>query len=197
MKSRFVIGCALIVVLLLVIGGYLFWRIKTPPHVAENFKELPSAEKQRRRRETQQLEQQVKDVVRSIKAGNKSSFRLEANAEQLNTLVQDRVRTEKFAIHDLRVGLDDNELTLQGIVPFKGMETTATLTGDVKAENGKLKYSVKKFLIGGLFEAPSKWKRKIEDSVEKNLNKLLTNENIHITRAAVEGKKLIIEGEPR
>jgi hypothetical protein len=135
--------------------------------------------------------------VRNIKNGDNSLFRLAASEETLNTLVQDRLNTDKFAIRDLRVGLADGQLTLQGTVPFKGMETTATLTGDVRAENGRIAYNVDKFLLGGLFEAPEKWKKKVEKAVNEHLNKLLGDQNINITRAVVEDKQLIVEGQPQ
>jgi hypothetical protein len=197
MKSRTAKGCLFVVLLLIIAGGYVFWRIKTPPKIAENFKELSPAEQQRRRDAAQQKLSEVEDVIHNIKRGDKSPFKLTASEETLNTLVQDRINTDKFAIHDLRIGLGDNDLTLQGTVPFKGMETTATLSGTVRAENGKLAYRVDRFLLGGLFDAPAKWKKKVERGVNEHLNKLLGGQKINITRAAVENKELVIEGQPQ
>jgi hypothetical protein len=197
MNSRFA-KIGLIVVLLVVIGGgYLFWRIKTPPTVGENFKTLPAEEQQRRREDARKLEDQVQEVIRKKKGGDKSPFRLTASEAQLNTLLQDRINTEKFPIHDLRAGLEDGQLTLQGTVPYKGTDVQATLSGKVSAEDGKVAYKVESLLLGGLFQAPDKWKRKVEKQVTPQINKALEHENINITRAAVEDKQLILEGVPR
>ena len=197
MKSRYAIGCALGAVLLIVGIVYLAWRAKTPPKVAENFRQLPPQEQQRRRVEARQLEDQVQEVARKVKSGDKTPFRLVATEDQLNTLVQDRINTDKFAIRDLRVGLDNNQFTLQGTLPYKGVQATATLSGTVSAQDGKLDYKVDSFLIGGLFQAPKKWRRTVEEKITPQLNKLLVEENLYISRAAVEDKQLIIEGAPR
>lgn len=194
MKSRIAIGCLGLIILLVAGGGYLFWRAKTPPRVGEDFKSLPREEQQRRRTEAQKLEDQTADIVRRVKSGDRKPFRLVATEQQLNTLLQDRIRTDKFALKDLRVGLKPKQLSLQGTVPYKGLETTATLTGDISAQNGRVKFNADKLLIGGLFEAPGDWKEKVEKQVDSQLNKLLSNAKVNITRAAVEEGQLILEG---
>ena len=159
MKSRFVKGCLGLILLIALGGGFLYWRIRTPPKVAEDFKKLPEAEKKKRRGDAKELQDSVQDTVRKIKSGDKTPFKLVATENQLNTLLQDRINTDKFPIHDLRVGLDNEQLTLQGIAPYKGMETTVTMTGTITAENGKLNYKVDSLLLGGLLQAPHKWKK--------------------------------------
>jgi hypothetical protein len=194
MKSSFAKGCLGLVLLLIVGGGYLFWRAKTPPTVGENFKTLPQEEQQRRRSDAKKLEEQTADIVRRVKSGDRKPFRLVATEQQLNTLLQDRIRTDKFALKDLRVGLKSKQLSLQGTVPYKGLETTATLTGDISAQNGRVKFDADKLLIGGLFEAPGDWKGKVEQQVDNQLNKLLSNAKVNITNAAVEDGQLVLEG---
>ncbi len=194
MKSIFAKGCLGLVLLLIVGGGYLFWRAKTPPTVGEDFKVLSREEQQRRRNDAQKLEDQTADIVRRVKSGDRKPFRLVATEQQLNTLLQDRIRTDKFALKDLRVGLKSKQLSLQGTVPYKGLETTATLTGDISAQNGRVKFNADKLLIGGLFEAPGDWKEKVEKQVDSQLNKLLSNAKVNVTRAAVEDGQLVLEG---
>lgn len=197
MKSPFVKGCLGVLLLLVLGGGFLFWRIKTPPRVGEDFKSLSPAEKQARREDAKKLEEQTADVVRRVKSGDTTPFRIVASEEQLNTLLQDKVRTEKFAIHDLRVGLKTHQLSLQGVVPYKGFDATMTLTGDVVAENGNIVFKADDLLIGGLAKAPDKWKKKIEKQVTKQLGKLLDNADVNVTNASVENGQLVIEGARR
>lgn len=197
MKSPYAKGCLAVVLLIALGGGYLFWRFKTPPTVADDFTALSVEEQKRRRQDARQFEDEVQDRIRKIKNGDKSPFKLAASEERLNTLLQDRIHTDKFPIRNLRVGLGDGKLALQGVVPYKGAEVTATLSGEVTAANGKLLYKVDSLMLGGLFQAPDKWKEKVQEEVSKNLNKLLENQNVEITRAAVEDKQLIIEGTPR
>lgn len=197
MKSRTAKGCFVVVLLLAIGGGFLYWRATTPPRVAENFRELSPEEKQRRRENARRLEEEVQGVARDIRRGDKKPFQIVASEEQLNTLLQDRINTDKFPIRDLRAGLADGKLTLQGTVPYKGLETTATLSGNVSAQNGKVVYRIDSLLMGGLFQAPEKWKRKVEKEVGSQLNKLLEGQDIDMTRAAVENKQLVLEGTPR
>lgn len=197
MKSPFAKGCLGLFIILIAGAGYIFWRVKNPPVVGENFSVLTAEQKTQRRQSAKQLEDQVSDVVRKVKSGDRSPFRIVATEQQLNTLLQDRIRTEKFAIKNLRAGLDTKQLTLQGDVPYKGLETTATLVGDISAQNGKVLFETDSLLIGGLLEAPKDWKRKIEDQVTTQLNKLIENANVNVTKASVENKQLVIEGAPR
>jgi hypothetical protein len=194
MKSPFAKGCLGVLLLLILGGGFIFWRFKTPPKVGENFKALSPQQKQTRRKDAKKLEEEAADVVRRVKRGDTTPFRLVASEQQLNTLFQDKLRTEKFAIRDLRVGLKPHELSLQGTVPYKGFNATLTLTGDVIAENGKIIFKANDLLIGGLARAPDKWKKKIEKQVTKQLGKLLDNADVKVTNASVENGSLILEG---
>lgn len=197
MKSPFAKGCLALIVLFIAGSGYLFWRAKTPPTVGEDFKSLPREEQQRRRNDARKLEEQTSDIVHRVRNGDRKPFRLVATEQQLNTLLQDRIRTDKFALKDLRVGLKSRQLSLQGTVPYKGLETTATLTGDISAQDGRVAFNADQLLIGGLFEAPGNWKKKVESQVTSQLNKLLKNANVNITRAVIEDGQLVIEGAAR
>ncbi len=197
MKSPFARGCLGLFVILIIGAGYLFWRIKNPPVVGDNFAVLTEAQKAQRRQSAKVLEDQVSDVVRKVKSGDRTPFRIVASEPDLNTLLQDRIRTEKFVIKNLRAGLDSNQLTLQGDVPYNGLETTATLVGNISAKDGKVLFKTESLLLGGLLEAPKKWKKKIETQVTNQLNKLIEGSNVNVTKAAVEDKKLVIEGAPR
>ena len=197
MKSPFAKGCLGLFVILIAVAGYVFWRVKNPPVVGDNFAVLTEAQKTQRRQSRKVLEDHVSDVARKVKSGDRTPFRIVASEPDLNTLLQDRIRTEKFAIKNVRAGLDSNQLTLQGDVPYKGLETTATLVGNISAQDGKVLFKTESLLIGGLLEAPKEWKSKIETQVTTQLNKLIEGAKVNVTKASVEDKKLIIEGAPR
>jgi len=197
MKSPFAKGCLGLFMLLILGFGFVFWRWKHPPVVGETFSTLTAEQKTQRRRDARKLEDQVSDVIRNVKNGDRSAFQIVATEQQLNTLLQDRIRTEKFIVRNLRTGLDSQKLTLQGDVPYNGLETTLTLTGNISAQDNKVLFQTEGLLIGGLFEAPKKWKRKIETQVTTQLNKLLENANVNVTKVSIEEKQLVIAGQPR
>ncbi len=197
MKSPFAKGCLGFFVILIAVAGYVFWRVRNPPVVGDNFAVLTEVQKTQRRQSAKVLEDQVSDVVRKVKSGDRTPFRIVASEPDLNTLLQDRIRTEKFALKNVRAGLDSNQLTLQGDVPYKGLETTATLVGNISAQDGKVLFKTESLLLGGLLEAPKEWKSKIETQVTTQLNKLIEGAKVNVTKASVEDKKLIIEGAPR
>ena len=197
MKSPFAKGCLGLFVLLFLGVGFLFWRLKHPPIVGENFATLNPEQKKQRRQEAKKLEDQVSDVIRNVKNGDRSAFQIIATEQQLNTLLQDRIRTEKFIVKNLRTGLDSQKLTLQGDLPYKGLETTMTLSGSVSVQDSKVLFKTEGLLIGGLFEAPKSWKRKIETQVTSQLNKLLENANVNVTQVSIAEKQLVISGQPR
>jgi len=197
MKSPFAKGFLGLFVILFFAAGYVFWRVKNPPVVGEKFSALTKEQKTQRRQDAKKLEDQVADVYDKIKDGDRAPFQIIATEQQLNTLLQDRIRTEKFVVKNLRTGLDSQKLSLQGDVPYKGLETTFTLVGNISAQNGKVLFKTESLLIGGLMEAPKSWKRKIETQVTNQLNKLLEKINVDVTKVSIEEKRLVIEGTPR
>lgn len=197
MKSCFTKGCLVVVLLLLVGGGYLFWRAKTSPKIAEDFRTLAPQIQKERRTEAQKTVDNVEQIMRRAHSGDKSPFRLVFSEDVLNTLLQDRINTEKFPIHDLRIGLANGQLAMQGVLPYKGMEVTATLSGSLSAQGGKIIYNADSLLFNGLLPAPKKWKERAETEIGKGLNKLIEQQNIKITRAAIENQQLLLEGVPR
>src|SRR5688500_1662908 len=109
-------------------------------------------------------------------------------------MLQDRFRTDKCPIRNLRIGMDDGKLAEQGNVLYQGIETVVTLNGSVSAQNGEIVYTVDSILLGGLFRAPKKWNRKVEKQVTENLNKLVKDQNVEITNVTIADKQLVIEG---
>jgi hypothetical protein len=111
----------------------------------------------------------------------------------LNTILQDRLRTEKFAIRDLRAGLHPERLELQGQVEYKGVNVVATLGGNINVQDGQMVFKADYLKFGGL-PAPSKIKEKVESETNKNLNKLLLNVPGRIDRVTIEEGRMSIAG---
>jgi hypothetical protein len=190
MKSRpYLIAAGALAVLVL----FLVWRARTPPVVGETFSQLPPEQQHQRREEVKQLEAQVNDIAASARRKEHKPFTLTVTEAQLNTILQDRLRTEKFAIRDLRAGLVPERLELQGEVDYKGVKVVATLGGSVKVQNDQMVFNADYLKFGGL-PAPSKIKEKVESETNKNLNKLLLNAPGKIDRVTIEQGKMSIEG---
>jgi hypothetical protein len=188
------LGC---IALLVVLGfaGYGAYYAAYPPRVGGvAFKELPPATQKERRVEAQKLVEQVEDVARAAKKDEKKSFILTATEEQLNTLLQDRLRTEKFPIRDLRAGLSPNLLTLQGTINYQGFDAPATMTGTVSAQGGALQFKVDTLQIAGI--PMGSWKEKAQKAVDSSLNKAFGNgNNTRINSVKIESGLLTVTGQ--
>src|SRR5688500_3921432 len=98
MKSRLYLPIAAVAVGALVF--FLIWRARTPPQVGMDFSQLPPEQQQQQREEVKQLEAQVSDIAASARRKEHKPFTLTVTEAHLNTILQDRLRTEKFAIRD-------------------------------------------------------------------------------------------------
>lgn len=195
-------GCLLSLAALLGLAVFLFWKGRTPPAVVSvssvPLSQLPPQKQQERRRDAQKLTDQVSKLARSAKRREHKKFTITATQDQLNTLLQDRLKTEKFAIHNLSVGLGPDTLKLQGKVPYRGVEVTATLSGNIRVTKGKLDYELQSLLLTmplGTVNAPQKWKDKVQREVTRGLNALLDRAPGRIDKATIEQGEMTIEGE--
>ena len=188
-------GCGLFVFLLIAALGYGAWRVLTPPRVDPGvpLSQLPPAQRAQRREEAKQLETQVNEIVRQGREHRQKSFVLEISAAQLNTLLQDRVDTRKFPIRNLRIGLEPGQLLAQGEARVSGFSGTATLSGALTAQNGKLQFATQNLKIGGL-SAPSSWQKKVDKSLTQRLNEALKDAPGRIDRVTIETDKMIVSG---
>jgi len=195
MTSRARQGCALGAVVLCGLAGFLAWRASTPPRVTDTvpFSQAAPQEQQQRREEAKRFTDQVNEVAASARRKEKKPFTITATEQVLNTLLQDRLDTEKFPVRDLRAGLEPGKVVLQGRVLYKGFDAVATLGGNIVANKGKLEFKADSLQVGGL-PAPANWKNKIETTVTEKLNQLLKNAPGRINSVAVEQDKLTIEG---
>jgi len=187
----------LLLLLLPLLAAGLVWRARTAPQVGEAipFAQLPPEEQARRREDAARLREDIKKVARAARSSNRQPFKVVASQQQLNTLLQDSLRTEKFEVRDLRVGLQPEELALQGTVNHKGMDVVVTLTGNVVVEHNKLAFQMKTLRLAGL-PAPRNLHQKVETLISQRLNHLLKDVPGQITRVALEQQQLTIEGVP-
>ena len=188
------IGClaGLVVLLLAAFGAY---RTLFPARVGgAAFSQLPPQTQKARRVEAQKLVEKVEAIARDAHTNGKKTFEISASEEQLNTLLQDRLRTEKFPISDLRVGLTPGVLTLQGNVKYSGLEAPATLTGTLAAQNGTLVYTIDSLSVSGL-PAPRKLKDKAQKAIEDSLQKAFSREkNARVETVEIGAGQLLIKG---
>lgn len=192
MKARKV-GLIVLLVLLCV-GGLAWWKTRAPQVGGVPFAQLSPAQQQERRQDAEKLETQVREIAQSARKKERKPFKITASEDQLNTLLQDRIRLEKAPIRDIKAGLQPDVLSVQGTVNYNGIDVVATLDGQIGVRDGKLSYEVDSLKLGG-FNAPEKWKGRVEKVVAEKLNKAFADAPGRITRAQIEAGKLTIEGE--
>lgn len=184
----------LILIAVIGAGAFFVYKKVTPPQITNSvpFAQLSPQEKTRRRADAQKLTAQVEKVAREIKSGDRKTFRIQATEEQLNTLLQERLDTSKFPVRDLNVGLSPGELAMQGRILYQGIDTTATLTGNVQVKDGKLDFQaadvkVQGFSVGSL-------KGKAEKEITRALNQWSETMPGRLENVSVEDQKITIEG---
>ena len=183
-------------ILLLIIGAsaYAIYRKVSPPPVGNSvpFAQLTPQEKAKRRVDVQKLNEQIDKVVREAKSGEKKTFHIEASEEQLNTLLQDRLDASKFPVRDLNVGLSPGELALQGRVNYKGIDATATLSGDISVRDGQLDFQAGELKVQGF--SVGSLKKKAQKEVTRALNSWSEKLPGKIETVTIEDQKITIEG---
>lgn len=182
---------------LVIVGFFSFgvYRSVFPPRVGGvAFSQLPPETQKERRAEAQRLVEDVEQVARSARRKENKNFSLTATEDQLNTLLQDRLRTEKFPISDLRAGLSPGVLTLQGTVKYQGFDVPATLDGTLEAQNGALQFQINSLSLSGL-PAPGNIKEKAEKSISQGLQKAFSKDsNARVEKVIIESGKLTVQG---
>ena len=189
-------GClGALALLLLLPAGFWAWTHLAGPRLDRTpLAKLPAPEQQKRRVEARQLEDQVRDIGRSARSGEKKAFTLEVTDQQLNTLLQERLDTSKFPIRNLAVGFEPNRVVAQGDVKYNGFEATATLEGTVELREGRLAYTTDSLQVGGL-PAPKKWKSQLDSQVSEQLNRALSNAPGRVEKVQIEAGKMIVSGQ--
>lgn len=192
-------GCLALLALLL-LAGWTGYHVAFPARVGgAAFSQLPPQEKQQRRAQAQNLVTQIEEVARQARKNEPNAppktFVVEASEEQLNTLLQDRLRTEKFPISDLRVGLSQDLLTLQGTAKYGGIDWPATISGTLKAKNGALDYQIESLGVSG-YPAPGQLRKKAQSAIETGLQKAFEKrDHARIESVEIAPGKLTVRGQ--
>ncbi|HEX8550058.1 MAG TPA: hypothetical protein VF681_00745 [Abditibacteriaceae bacterium] len=184
----------LVILAFFALAGYGWWRAKTPPAVGEDFGRLAPATQQQRRADAQKLQDDVKELARAAKNNERRPFELRISESQLNTLLQDNIRSQNAPVKDLRAGISSEGIALQGQVNYQGIDAVVTMNGDLEVVENKLRYKVSSLQIGG-FPAPSSLRKNAEKQVSEQLNKYLLRAPGRIADVKFAAKEVVISGE--
>lgn len=176
-------------------GAFGVYRALNPPRVGGiSLAQLPAPEQQKRREEARQLTKQVGEVAKAVRAQTRQPFQIVATEEQLNTLLQDNLKTQNLPINNVRLGLQPGQIVLQGDGEYKGFNAPATLVGTLEAVNGGVQFKVQSLTVGG-FPAPEQWRTKIENAVGGNLKKFFqSGSSGRIEKVAIEAGRMTVSG---
>ncbi|BCM92442.1 hypothetical protein IAD21_04322 [Abditibacteriota bacterium] len=154
-------------------GGYYFYRSQTAPRVnVVPFSKLSKPEQEKRRAEAQDVVRQVEGIARASKQGEKKPFEVTLSQEELNTLLQDRLKAKNLPIENPRVGLQNGQLVVEADANYKGVSAPVSIVGSVTAQNGDVAFTVDSLTLS-VFSAPSDWKEKVQKAVDDGLKKAL------------------------
>ena len=163
----------LVVLLALCGGAFVWYRSKTAPRVQITpFAQLPKPEQQKRRAKAQDVVKQIEGIARDTKAGEKKPFEVVLSQDELNTLVQDRLKTKGLPVSNLRVGLQSGQIIIEGDGKYKKFSAPVSMAGTVRAQNGDVSFSLDTLSLGG-FPVPGDWKPKLQRAVDDGLKKAL------------------------
>jgi hypothetical protein len=174
------------------LGLFFAWRQSTAPVGGPSFSQLPAGEQEKRREDLRKLESEVGDIAQKAKAKQKAPFTLTVTEEHLNTLLQDRLRTEKAPIRDLRAALSPNQITLQGTVDYKGFSAPATMTGQLQVQNGQVTFRADSLNVQGL--PVGGFKDKIESEINKQLARGITEAPVTLESIEIAQGQMTLRG---
>jgi hypothetical protein len=188
-------GCVVALLAFGVLAAVVVWRLRTPPRFegAVPTAQLPAEQQEQRRENAQALENQIGDIAASARRREAKSFELKATAEQLTSLLEEHTGDPRSPIHDVRVGIQPGELAVQGIVPYRGLDVTITLKGNVVLRDNKLVYEADSLYLGGA-PAPAEYKAKAEQGITEKLNELYAKAPVRLDQVKLEPNLLVIDG---
>ena len=185
----------LLILLVFAAGGYFIYRAFSGPYVAPRIADLPPAQQAERRADADNLIKKVDEVARAARKNEKSEFSVTATQDQLNTLLQDKIKIKNSPVSNLSAALQPDSLVLSGRAKYNGIEVPVVITGDLKALNGGLNLQVQSLTLGG-FSAPANWKDKAQKAASDAIEKALSNgEKVRFESVQTESEKLTVTGK--
>ena len=184
-----------IVLLLIVAGGYVAYRAFSGPAVAPRLSDLPPAQQAERRADAQQLVEKVDEVARAARKNERSDFAVTASQDQLNTLLQDKLKLKNSPISGLSAALQPDSLILSGRAKYNGITVPVIINGDLKARDGRLDLQIQSLTLGG-FSAPAEWKNKVQKLASEALEKALSDgQKVRFDSVKIESEQLTVTGQ--
>lgn len=176
-------------------GGYVAYRAFSGPKPAPLVAKMPPAQRAERRADAQQLVTEVDEVARAARKNERSDFAVTASQDQLNTLLQDKVKLEKSPISGLSAALQPDSLILSGRAKYNGITVPVVINGDLKAINGRLDLQIESLTLGG-FGAPKEWKNKVQKLTSEALEKALSDgQKVRFDSVKIEKEQLTVTGQ--
>ena len=183
------------ILLLIVAGGTFAYRRFSGPGVAPRLADLPPAQRAERRADAKELVKQVDEVVRAARKNQKSDFSVTATQDQLNTLLQDKIKIKKSPISGLSATLQPDSLILSGQAKYQGIKVPVVINGNLSAQNGGLNLEIQSLTLGGI-SAPSDWKKQTQKVASDAIEKALSDgQKVHFESVQIEAEKLTVTGK--
>ena len=162
-----------VVVLALCGGAFVWYRNQTGPRVhVIPFAKLPKVEQQKRRAKAQGVVHQIETIARDTKRGDKKPFKVVLSQDELNTLLQDRLKAKNLPISNPRIGLQNGQFIVEADGKYKGISAPVSLSGTASAQGGEVSFVVDSMSLGG-FPVPGNLKPQIQRAVNDGLKKAL------------------------
>ncbi len=182
-------------ILLVALGGYFAYRAFSGPPVAPRIADLPPAQQAERRADADELVQQVDEVARAARKNEKSDFSVTATQDQLNTLLQDKIKIKNSPVSGLSATLAPDSLILSGQAKYNGLQVPVVINGDLKARNGGLDLQIQSLTLGG-FSAPAEWKDKAQKVTSEAIEKALSDgQKVRFESVQIEKERLTVTGK--
>ncbi len=184
-----------LILILVAAAGYFAYRAFSGPAAAPRLADLPPAQRAERRADAEQLIRKVDEVARAARKNEKSNFSVTATQEQLNTLLQDKIKIKNSPVSDLSAALQPDSLILSGRAKYNGLEVPVVINGNLSAQNGGLSLEIQSLTLGG-FGAPSDWKNKAQKAASDAIEKALSGgEKVRFESVQIEREKLTVTGQ--
>lgn len=188
--KRFSTGCG---VFLLLLMAFVCYRVLTMPAIQPRLADLPAAEQKRRRVDAQRLVQEVENVARKVKRQEKGAWTVTATGEQLNTLLQDRIKVEGTPIKDIGIAIEPDLLLITGTTKYKGFNVPLALSGTLETPKGGFNFVANSLTLGGI-PIGGNWKERAQTALTKGLKEALGKSNARFDKVTLEKDKLTLQG---
>ncbi len=154
-------------------GAFVWYRSQTAPKVQVTpFAQLPKIEQQKRRAKAQGVVEQIETIARDTKRGERKTFKVVLSQDELNTLLQDRLKAKGLPISNPRIGLQNGQLIVEADGKYKGLSAPVSLSGTATAKKGEVSFTIDSMSLGG-FPVPGNLKPQIQRAVNDGLKKAL------------------------